>query len=111
MTGESKLPILSAFREKYACGVISPMIVMAIVENRKALIPANAESDSNVNNTLIPTLLHKIVVNKKFESLLSAKTFFAALLPFEDSTSSCKRLNENKAIFNPEKWLIARYKL
>ncbi len=35
--------------------------------------------------------------------LLKGNTFFAALLPFPDSTSSCKRLNENKAIFNPEK--------
>ena len=76
--------------------------MIATVENKKALIPAKAESDNKVSNTLIPTFPHKIVANKKLESFLNAKTFLAALFPLLDSTSSCKRLSENKAIFKPE---------
>ena len=87
MIGAKRLPIFNAFREKYACGVISPIIVIAIVENKKAPTPVNTESDNMVNKTLMPTLPHKIVDKRKFESSLSLSTFCAALLSFFTSTS------------------------
>lgn len=73
-----------------------------MVENKNALTPANTESDSKVNNTLIQTLPHKMVANKKFESSRNLRIFFASLLPFLTSTSRCNRLIENSAKFKPE---------
>lgn len=74
-----------------------------MVENKNALTPVRTESDSMVNKTLIPTLPHKIVANKKLESSRRCNTFFAALLPFFTSTSKWSLLIEKKARFNPEK--------
>ena len=78
-------------------------MVIAMVENKNELIPVRAEPESNVSNTLIPTLPHKMVVNKKFESPLNASIFVASLFPLLDSTSSWSLLNEKKAKFSPEK--------
>jgi hypothetical protein len=73
----------------------------------KAQTPASTESENMVNNTLIPTLPHKIVVNKKLESFLSVNTVIAALLP---STSSCNLLSEKKLNLIQKKWQIVKYK-
>lgn len=70
-----------AWREKYACGVISPAKVINTVENKKAVSPVITELDSRVNKTLIPTLPQRIVVKRKFTSLRKVRIFTAAGLP------------------------------
>jgi hypothetical protein len=72
------------------------------VENKNADTPERIESDSSVNNTLILTFPHRIVVSKKFESWRMLSTNSAALLSLLLATSSCKRLRLKNAKFKPE---------
>jgi hypothetical protein len=50
----------------------------------------------------MPTLPHRIVVSKKFESWRTSRILPAISLPCFISTSSCNRLSEKNARFNPE---------
>ena len=84
---------------------------MIKVEKIKAKTPAITELDSSVNNTLIPTLPHRMVVNRKFESERIFSTFDAALLLFATSISRRRRVTLKNARFSPENmadWVIQK---
>ncbi len=102
MTGLSIDAMRMACREKYACGSISPAKVMRNVEKTKATAPTITELASSVSSTLMATLPHKIVVNKRFESRLKVSIFAAAALPAPASASSRRRLRLKKARLSPE---------
>src|SRR5260370_16754314 len=59
--GRNRAVIRKAFREKYACGAISPNNVITTAEKKNAPSPARAESDSSVRNTLVLTLPHPML--------------------------------------------------
>ena len=56
------------------------MYVIKNVEKIKAIIPDIIEFERRANKTLMPTLPKRIVVNKKLESFLASRIFFAVWL-------------------------------
>ncbi len=68
---------MSAYLEKYACGIISPKKVITTVEKINAATPTMTELESRVSRTFMHTLPQRMVVSRKFESSLSLATFMA----------------------------------
>jgi hypothetical protein len=57
---------------------------------------------NKAKNTLLPTLPHKIVANKKWASFLNPRIRAASLFPASDWTSSLSRLNPKNPKLSPE---------
>src|SRR3984893_3462953 len=100
--GKSRAVIGKAFREKYACGTISPKNVITTVEKTNAPRPARTEPDRSVRDTSAPTPPQITVASTRLEFFRRSRTRAASLFP--PSTSICRRngLRLKIARFRPE---------